>query len=897
MRLPTKFPSPLIPFSTEEISLELVGGKGLNLAILSKAGFSVPEGFIIPTPAYLQFLEVNQLGDKINATLSSLDYASPDALETASGQIRQLFSEGEVSEPVSKAIEQGWQQLGKKPVAVRSSATAEDLPEMSFAGQQDTFLNVADAEQLQRAVVSCWSSLWTARAIGYRHRNQIPQTDVSLSVVVQIMVESESSGVMFTANPLTGLRREVVINATFGLGEALVSGQVEPDHYVFNTQAGSITEKKMGAKALVIQVKEDGGIFTHEEDKSSIQALPDEAILQLASTGKQIEALYEFPQDIEWAWKDGEIFVLQSRPITSLYPIPARDDDPHLRVYFSFGAVQGILGPVTPLGMDAIRLIFSGGASLFGYNHDHRTQLVIWSAGERLWADMAAIIRHPIGSKLILKLFPGVEPGSLGALETLISDPVMEAGSGKLRLATFRKIFKFYRSLFRIMRKHFPNPEQSAIQIRDRYDQELDNLISKYSLLSGNLLPLADLPKFFWEIRNSFIYAIPEIMAGAMVGLVQMLVLNRFSKRLTGSGELVLELTRGLPNNVTTEMDLMLWESTQLIRSDQASLQHISSSTPERLADDYLKRELPEVAQEAISQFLKTYGMRGLGEIDIGRVRWRENPVPVIQTIQSYLKIEDPNSAPDVVFKRGEESAARAQKTLEELARKTLGGKMKARIIRVAARRLRALAGLRESPKFYIVQKFGLIRQAFLDQGDQLVEQGKLKQKDDLFFLVLDELDQFVQEADRDWNALIEQRRQNYTREMRRKQIPRMLVSDGRAFYNGISSVDPNHAQFKGSPVSPGTVEGTVRVVLDPNNANLSPGEILVCPGTDPAWTPLFLAAGGLVMEVGGLMTHGAIVAREYGIPAVVGVNSATEILKTGDRIRVDGSTGIIERC
>ncbi len=372
MKTPAQLPSLLIPFDSTDADLEMVGGKGLNLVRLFRAGFSVPDGFILPTSAYHQFVEENRLEEPILSICAAIDPTSPAALETASEQIRTLFSQSRISWSLEKSLAQGWEFLGNHPVAVRSSATAEDLPDMSFAGQQDTFLNISSLESLREAVIRCWSSLWTARAIGYRHRNGIPHEQVSLSVIVQQMVESESSGVLFTANPLTGLRREVVIDATLGLGEALVSGQVQPDHYVVDSETPAITEKNLGSKSVLIQGRDGGGTSTTEQDRSAIQALPDEAILQLSAIGKQIETLYSFPQDIEWAWKQGRLYILQSRPITSLYPIPIREDNPFLRVYFSFGAVQGILGPITPLGQDAIRLIFSGGASLFGFDHDHR---------------------------------------------------------------------------------------------------------------------------------------------------------------------------------------------------------------------------------------------------------------------------------------------------------------------------------------------------------------------------------------------------------------------------------------------------------------------------------------------------------------------------------------------
>ena len=662
-----------------------------------------------------------------------------------------------------------------------------------------------------------------------------------------------------------------------------------------DTTQREISKKTLGSKDVIIHGEAGGGVRTEKGNAGDHQAIPDEIILQLADTGNQIEAHFNFPQDIEWAWAGEKLYILQSRPITSLFPIPKGPDTDQIQVYFSFGAVQGLLAPMTPLGQDAIRLIFAGGSSLLDFDLSYKTQGVIYSAGERLWGNFTALIRHPIGAKMALKVFPGIEPGSIDALNAILNDPDIGARSGRLRISTFRRIGKFMVKLFQKIFYFARNPEVKAAAIREDYEAEIKKFKEKYAAPEGEQINLKMCIEMYRQIYQSFIYVIPNVAAGAAAGLLPLLFLNRVSDHLTGSNQLALEITRGLPNNVTTEMDLALWETAKQIRSDADSLEAMTSSPAQGLADAYLKKRLPETAQKAIAAFMERYGFRGLGEIDIGRPRWRENPTQIIQTLQSYLKITDETHAPDVIFQRGEEQAVAAIADLENAARKTFAGRIKARIIRAASRRIRALAGLRERPKFSIVKKMGIIRQALLNCGAQLVLEGKLEQDDDLFYLHLDELESFSNGDRRDWKALICERRETFEREMRRKQVPRMMVSDGRVFYEGMSSSEVEGDAIQGSPVSPGVVEGTAHIVFDPHEADLSPGEILVCRGTDPAWTPLFLAAVGLVMETGGMMTHGAIVAREYGIPAVVGIDRATERIRTGDRIRVNGSTGLIE--
>jgi pyruvate,water dikinase len=379
-------------------------------------------------------------------------------------------------------------------------------------------------------------------------------------------------------------------------------------------------------------------------------------------------------------------------------------------------------------------------------------------------------------------------------------------------------------------------------------------------------------------------------------------ILDRFSHEVaeaTGDerfNTIHLEIARGMPDNVTTEMDLALWRCSQRLRNDPESARIFENSSAEELATKFLSNSLPPLAQEIVAEFLEAYGARGLGEIDFGRVRWGEDPTHVMQVLQSYLTIDDPELAPDVVFKRGAQAAEEAAEYLVEAVRKLPGGRIKARLVRFAIGRYRSVGGMREAPKFFAIRMMGIARQGLLKSSQEFAEAGLLDQPDDLFFLYIRELDEIAQKAEfpPDIRARIAERRALRQREMLRKQIPRVLLSDGTAFYEGVSAPEGETDAIIGDPVSPGIVEGDVRVVLNPHETQLEPGEILVCPGTDPAWTPLFLAAGGLVMEVGGMMTHGSVVAREYGIPAVVGVHKATERLETGQRIRVNGSNGQI---
>jgi pyruvate,water dikinase len=778
--------------------------------------------------------------------------------------------------------------LNYAPVAVRSSATLEDLPDLSFAGQQDTFLNIIGEDALLEAVVDCWSSLWTARAIGYRLRNGINHAEAALAVVVQEMVPSEVSGVLFTANPVTGLLSESVIDAVYGLGEALVSGQVEPDHFVVNHFDGSIVEKKLGEKKLSTRGKVGGGVETIAEIAASKRTLSDNQIHQLVALGQQVHQEFGLPQDIEWAIANGDLKLLQSRPITSLFPVPKVSFD-RLEVWISFGAVQGLVGPITPLGRDAIQYVAVGAGGMFGLQLTPGEVDIFASAGERLWAKISDLIRNPIGNRVFGSVFGFIEPSVGQILEPLSADPNLGAGTGKIKSSTLLRLGRFALPVLARMARTFLRPETARAEF---------NAMIEAHLAEARIAPAADrfeqlentLAFLHKNITDVFSFLLPRFIAVFGPSMASLNLLNHIAAENRSLG---LEVTRGLTNNVTTQMDLALWDTALRIRADAESTHLIRESDPPELAQRYLDGVLTSAAQAAIAQFMDEYGMRGVGEIDLGRLRWREDPTSVMRTLQSYLNIES-ESSPDVQIRRAEKAAYAAIEQLAAKARQQRGGWLKEKLVRAAARRVRLLIGLRESPKFLVIRLMGIARRALLQVGEKFVEAGTMAQPDDLFFLQLSELQILACKESRDWKALISQRRAAFQREQRRRQIPRVLVSDGRAFYEGLGFDTGGDGIITGSPVSPGTVEGIVRVVLDPTETQLSPGEILVCPGTDPAWTPLFMVAGGLITEVGGMMTHGSVVAREYGIPAVVGVHQATKRLEDGQRIQLDGTTGRI---
>lgn len=808
--------------------LAVVGGKAANLGELTRAGLPVPQGFCVTTDAYRAVAVAEELAS------TTPENARRTVLETA------------VPQEIRDAIVVAYRKLGDEvPVAVRSSATAEDLPFASFAGQQDTFLNVVGEDAVVDAVRRCWASLWTDRAVSYRETNGIDHATTYLAVVVQRMVQSAVSGVMFTANPVTGKRDQIVIDASPGLGEAVVSGAVNPDHFVVD--GPEIVEKRLGDKKFLIRSLPGGGTEHVEVGENAEPCLTDAQIHALAVLGRKVQAHYGAPQDTEWAIDaDGELHLTQARPITTLFPLPDNPDG-GAHVYFCFSLAQGLERPITPMGRAAFREISKAAFEIVIGDPASRSYV---EAGERIFFDATKVLQSRVGREFITRLLGVMEARSSEVLRGLFDDPrfAIKSSSPTPAIKRVLRLARRFRAPVTVL-KALANPEKAA---RDALKMEQEVLDRAANLSIEQALQQCTVP------------VLPRLAPTALVGFALLGLVGKVVRTRPGELQTVL---RGLPNNITTEMDLAMWHLAQEIRRDPVALRQFQNG--ERPA--------------ALDRFLARWGHRAVAEIDLGLPRWSDDPTHVIGVVRNFLRLEDETAHPDAVFARG---AAEAEAMIETLARRARG---RGWFVRFALRRTRLLAGLREYPKYLIITLFGVLRKRIAAAGAQLVADGRLDAADDVFFLGFEEM----RSAEGDLRQVVARRREVYDREMRRRRIPRVLLSDGtepEAVHHGA----PAEGDLVGTPASAGTITGIARVVMDPVGAHLEPGEILVAPSTDPGWTPLFLTAGGLVMEMGGANSHGAVVAREYGIPAVVGVREAVTRIRTGERITVDGSTGVV---
>ncbi|WP_354234791.1 PEP/pyruvate-binding domain-containing protein [Arthrobacter sp. UYEF3] len=886
-----------------------VGGKAANLGELIRAGLPVPAGFCLTTPAYRRATSAAGL----DAVLARLVAAAPDdlpRLAALAGIARRQVLAAEVPADVAAAIRDAYAALGADvPVAVRSSATAEDLPFASFAGQQDTFLNVVGVDAVLAAVRQCWASLWTDRAVSYRAAHGISPAAVALAVVVQQMVDATVAGVLFTANPVTGRRHEAVIDASPGLGEAVVSGAVNPDHFVVDSATQRILERRIGTKGAVIRPMAGGG--TERIVQSGARAKPcvdDAQLLALELLGRRAEVHFGAPQDLEWAIDGrGVAWLTQSRPITTLYPLPERPRVREgIRVYVCFSLAQGLTRPLTPMGLAGFRLIASSvaRAAHFEVPAPLEGPPPYVQAGQRLFFDLTPVLRSAVGRAVVPRAFDVMEARSAVVLRELSEDPRLSVTSRSpwrllRRIGPVAARARVPESLLRALLR----PE-AALRRAEQFGERFRAAL----MVPAGSTAVQRLDHAERILGRELFPVVPNILPLPALGFAMLAAAGKLLGPGAGPGALQ-PVLRGLPSNVTTEMDLALWQLAAAIRADADAAAlfdgaefddaefdgaEFDDAGVAELVRRYQARTLPAVVQSGLAGFLGRYGHRAVAEIDLGMPRWSDDPAHIFGVLANYLRLDDPGGAPDLQFSKAAQDAESQVQRLAAAAGER--GGLRAVLVRAALKRTRMFAGLRELPKYHIVEALAAVRGQLQLIGTELAAAGRIAVADDIFFLDLVEVRDGL--AGKPLHTLVAQRREAYGRELGRRHIPRVLLSDG----TEPEALRPRTAGaahgtagvLTGSPASAGTATGAARVILDPQGARLEPGEILVAPSTDPGWTPLFLTAGGLVMEMGGSNSHGAVVAREYGIPAVVGVPDATSLIVTGQGITVDGGAGTV---
>ena len=851
----------------DQTQVAIVGGKGAHLGEISRIeGIRVPAGFCVTTDAYRRAVaEAPSIDDRLDQ-LSHLNPDDREAIRTLSAEVRRTIEGIAIPGDLAAAITRALAELGEQAAyAVRSSATAEDLPTASFAGQQDTYLNVVGPAAILQHVSRCWASLFTERAVTYRLRNGFDHRKVQMAVVVQQMVFPQAAGILFTADPITGNRKVAAVEASFGLGEALVSGLVNADAY--KVRDGEVVANAVATKQLAILPLPAGGTQEQAIDPARQEqpALTDAQAVRLVQLGRRIEAHFGRPQDIEWCLVDDDFYVVQSRPITTLFPIPAVDDDSN-HVYVSVGHQQMMTDPMKPLGLAFWQMT---------------TPRPMAEAGGRLFVDVTQPLASPASRASLI--------GALGKSDPLIGDA----------LQTIAERDGFLPSVpdegpaWAPPGTDAPAPIEAdpaiVTELIERSQVSIATAQREIRTRSGSAL-LDFIQADIQEMKR--VQFEPYSLQVIMAGMEATWWLNDQLQTWLGEKNAADTLAQSVPNNVTSEMGLALLDVADMIRPHPEVVAFLEHVEDDNFLDELAKLEGGPEACDAIRAYLDRYGMRCVGEIDITRPRWSERPTTLVPLILGNIRNFEPGAGKHR-FEQGRQEAEKKQQEVLKRLRALPDGEQKADEAKRMIDRVRTFNGYREYPKYGMVSRYFVYKQALLKEAERLVQAHVLGEKDDIFYLRFSELQDVVRMKQVD-DQLIRQRKDAF-RSYQALTPPRVLTSEGECVSGTYRRDDLPDGALVGLPVSSGVIEGRARVILDMADADLEAGDILVTAYTDPSWSPLFVAITGLVTEVGGLMTHGAVIAREYGLPAVVGVEHATRLIPDGQRIRVHGTDGYVE--
>jgi rifampicin phosphotransferase len=850
----------------DQTQTAVVGAKGAHLGELSRIeGIRVPAGFCVTTDAFGRVrAQASSIDDWLDR-LSGLKPHDRDAIRALSADIGRALEGIAIPDDVAAAITRTLARLGEQAAyAVRSSATAEDLPTASFAGQQDTYLNVVGPAAILEHVSRCWASLFSERAVTYRLRNGFDHRKVQMAVVVQQMVFPQAAGLLFTADPITSNRKVASVEASFGLGEDLVSGLVNADTY--KVLEGEVVAKAIATKQRAIHASPAGG--THEQvvepGRRQKPALTDAQVVRLVQLGRRIEAHFGRPQDIEWCLGDDGFQIVQSRPITTLFPIPESGDEEN-HVYVSVGHQQMMTDPIKPLGISLWQLTAA------------RPML---AAGGRLFVDVTPDLASPARRTRVREALGKSDPLIGDALETILDrgdfiralpdDVPGGAPAGgtpgpiETDSAIVAELIEHSQASIAFLKRDIRTKSGSA-------------------LLDFILADIGELKRILFDPRSH------QVFTSAMDAA---LWLNEQLQAWLGEKNAADTLTQSVPHNVTSEMGLALLDVADVIRPHANVVAYLEHVEDEGFLDELAKLPGGREARDAIRGYLEKYGMRCAGEIDITRPRWSERPTTLLPTILGNVKNFEPGAG-GRRFEQGRREACEKAQELFARLQALPDGEHKAEQARRMIDRVRTFIGYREYPKYFMVSRYFVYKQALMKEAKRLAEAHVLREREDIFYLTLQELADVVR-TNQVNDQFIRQRKEAFE-SYHALTPPRVLTSDGEVITGAYRRDDAPPGALIGLPVSAGTIEGRARVILDMAEANLEAGEILVTAYTDPSWTPLFVAIKGLVTEVGGMMTHGAVIAREYGLPAVVGVEHATQLIRDGQRIRVHGTDGYVE--
>jgi pyruvate,water dikinase len=872
--------------ATRTIDEKAVGAKAAGLVRLKRIGLSVPDGFCITVDVFRQHLQQNNLTARLNSVIDTLAIAEMADKVSILSELRKAIIEAPLAESVIRQIDEHYRALGAERVAVRSSATAEDLPGHSFAGQYDTYLGIANIEDCIVAVKKCWASLWTERAYDYRQKNGFSHLAVSMAVIVQQQIDADAAGVAFTIDPVTGTPSRIVIESCSGLGNVLVSGKVQPDHIVLRKKNLALVRWDIPGRQAERSTTENTGVC---EKKTGSEDAPKPSLdlvsaRRLARYARKIERKFGCPQDIEWAIREGRFYFLQARPVTTKPPKKSWEER---QVWTNLNLGEVAPDVMTPFTYSAIesmfKSLFGSIYRLFGADID-KSPIAALVAG-RIYFNIntgLAIIRPFISN------MPGVVDfaDNFGGEQKRMYNLGMDIPDEDMPDVGFNWL-KYILSWPRIICDLISHRPKKADLFLSRFKARADKLLilDVEAMSTGELArKAARVPYENWRDCD-LLYFVTSAPA--------LLLFRKICRDWLDDKDLTMahQLFSAIGGMADIEASLQLWRLAELAHQDkEPETALLSEGTWQQVREKLHNTEFGRRFLAAWESFMTEHGHHCRGELEMRNPRWAELPDYILGIVRSYLRSIELTNPLDK-----QQQLANRRQQLTDKCRRQLKNPIKRMLFNWSLKRCQKLAVNRENWKNEAVRQVAAIRRMLLALGQRLQQQGILTEQDDIFFLEIGEIESVAAgRADFDVKQCIETRRAEYEKN-KALTPPPVVVGRSDPSKDTTPQIDTAVNILNGIGVSAGVVTGKARVILRTDEDQyVSPGEILVAPFTDPAWTPYFLTAAGVVMDQGGVLSHGAIIAREYGIPAVTNVGPASKIIKTGQTVEVDGNRGIV---
>ncbi|MHA1673694.1 MAG: PEP/pyruvate-binding domain-containing protein [Promethearchaeota archaeon] len=862
-------------------TIDHVGGKGLSLIKSTQKRHSVPPAMILSTEFFTQWMKKL----KSSSEWKSFSLAKQDEIGGAASAVKKscqslVFTEKQ--KQILAEVRKHLQVKGISLMAVRSSSPEEDLEGSSFAGIYETILGVTE-DGLEEAIKICFASALDERVIIYKQKSGFDPYDPKIAVIIQKQVASEVSGVAFSLNPMNNCFDQCMINANFGLGVTVVDGTITPDQWVVEKVKGIILEKTLGKKDVAVYLKSDGGTESKAPQSHTDLCLNEEQVLAVTALNAQVEADYGKPMDIEWAYEDGQLYLLQARPITTYYRLPeemiTKPGGQKNLYHDAILTEQGLSESLSPLGCDLF-ILFAKYLLPGKPNDDFQTinRGLAFVSGGRMYTQFGRMLKI-MGKNYALNTYRIID-----ALGTQI------LGTMNLKEYIPKKFPKGFLKNFMITGVGALQYIKPMMRASRKPDEYLQHYIEENAKLKKDLKAAYERDSSFEDFCITSFSTVGSHMNGIQLPalMVSEKARSKLKKMFKNDPESVQEhlksIEKAFSNNVTIEMGLTLYKLSQFsdIRQNNTAQEFIQKLDANQLSLEFMQKW---------QLFLEDYGFRSPKEIDVATSRYIEMPEEVFTLLKTMSSLENSDFTPLGSFEQGAKHRVESVKFLEEYLAKKRPGKAKA--FKKRYKQLKNFTAYRESPKYYMIMALNYARRRALALGKKWVEAGRLDSVDQVFALKWDEFVQAEVDSSLDIRVLAKINHDYFAQFNPNSDPP--IVIDSRGFIPKLPLQPREENEFVGTPISSGTVRGPVKVLKTPNKKPILPGDILVTKATDPGWTTLFINAGGILLETGGTLQHGASIAREMGKPCVVGIENVTKILKDGQIVEFDGAVGIIK--